>query len=129
MAGESRSALKPPFWAAICDAVARPDLLTTQYDTAAMPVWRELFASRLRDAWLELFAGRDTCVGPVKDMAEAVADAQIVHCERVVETEHPTLGPLRQLEVPIKLRAHPGGIRSAAPVLGGATRELRARAG
>jgi crotonobetainyl-CoA:carnitine CoA-transferase CaiB-like acyl-CoA transferase len=86
-------------------------------------VWAELFAGRKRDAWLALFAGRDTCVGPVNDMAEAATDPQLVQREMVVELEHPELGRLRQVGLPIKLREHPGAVHTAAPVLGEATRE------
>jgi crotonobetainyl-CoA:carnitine CoA-transferase CaiB-like acyl-CoA transferase len=122
-------ALEAPFWEELCAAVERPDLVATQYDPSAFPVWHELFASRPRDAWLALFAGRDACVGPVNDLAEAVADPQLAHRGMVVELEHPELGPVRQVGTPIKLREHPGGIRAPAPALGEATRELLARAG
>ena len=122
-------ALELPFWEAVCAAVERPDLLATQYDPAAFPVWRELFASRPHDEWLALFEGRDACVGPLNDLAEAVADPQLVQRGMVVELEHPELGPVRQVGLPIKLRDHPGGVRSPAPALGEATRELLSRAG
>jgi crotonobetainyl-CoA:carnitine CoA-transferase CaiB-like acyl-CoA transferase len=122
-------ALEPPFWREVCAVVERPDLVDTQFDPAAFPTWREIFASRPRDAWLARFAGHDACVGPVNDLEEALADPQLTHREMVVELEHPTLGLVRQLGVPIKLREHPGGVRAPAPALGEATRELLGRAG
>jgi crotonobetainyl-CoA:carnitine CoA-transferase CaiB-like acyl-CoA transferase len=116
-------ALEAPFWREICAALNRPDLAETQYDPAAVDLWVKLFAGRSRDAWLALFAGRDTCIGPVNDLAEATLDPQLTHREMVVELEHPELGALKQVGLPIKLRERPGGLRRPAPVLGEATRE------
>jgi crotonobetainyl-CoA:carnitine CoA-transferase CaiB-like acyl-CoA transferase len=122
-------ALEAPFWREICSALDRTDLVPTQYDPSAAGLWEELFAGRTRDEWLALFAGRDVCVGPVNDLAEAVSDPQLAARELVVELEHPELGPQRQVGIPIKLREHPGGLRRPAPALGDATRETLAAVG
>lgn len=122
-------ALEPPFWRALCETVGRPDLLSTQFDPAALPVWRELFLGRPRDEWLALFDGRDACVGPLNDLGEAVEDPQLRHRGMVLELEHPTAGPTPQLGTPIKLRERPAGVRSPAPVLGDSTRVLLAEVG
>jgi crotonobetainyl-CoA:carnitine CoA-transferase CaiB-like acyl-CoA transferase len=125
----SVGALEPQFWLQLCTALNRPDLVETQYDPAAVELWAKLFAGRSRDAWLALLAGRDTCVGPVNDLAEATADPQLAHREMVVELEHPELGTLKQVGLPIKLRERPGSVRTPAPVLGAATRERLAAVG
>lgn len=122
-------ALEPQFWQVVCDTIERPDLLPTQFDTQAVPVWSALFARRSRDEWLEMFSGRDACVGPVNDMLEALQDPQLVHRGMIVEIEHPTLGSLRQVACPVKLREHPAAIRSAAPRLGESTREVLGKLG
>jgi crotonobetainyl-CoA:carnitine CoA-transferase CaiB-like acyl-CoA transferase len=122
-------ALEPPFFAELCDALDRPDLVTSQYDPGAVAVWEELFAARPRDAWLALLAGRDTCVGPVNDVGEAALDPQLAHRGMIVELEHPQLGSLKQVGLPIKLRERPGSVRTPAPVLGEATRERLTAAG
>jgi crotonobetainyl-CoA:carnitine CoA-transferase CaiB-like acyl-CoA transferase len=122
-------ALEPPFWRELCAALGRPDLVATQYAPAAVGHWTKLFAGRSRDAWLAMLGGRDTCVGPVNDLADAIADPQLAHREMVVELEHPELGPLKQVGLPIKLRERPGSVRTPAPVLGEATRERLTAAG
>jgi alpha-methylacyl-CoA racemase len=122
-------ALEAPFWREICAVLNRPDLVETQYDQDAVGLWEKLFAGRSRDAWLALFAGRDVCIGPVNDLGEATGDPQLAHREMVVELEHPELGPLKQVGLPIKLRERPGAIRTPAPVLGEATRERLQEAG
>jgi alpha-methylacyl-CoA racemase len=122
-------ALEPPFWRALCEALGREDLLDTHMDPAAIPVWRELFASRPRDAWLELLDGVDCCVGPVNDLAEAMRDPQLRHRGMVAEQRHPTEGPRPQLGTPIHLRERPASLRTVAPELGEHTRELLREAG
>jgi crotonobetainyl-CoA:carnitine CoA-transferase CaiB-like acyl-CoA transferase len=117
-------ALEDPFWEALCARVERPDLVATKLDPEAIATWRAVWAARPRDEWLALLAGHDVCVGPVNDVAEAIADPQLVQRGMVTITEHPELGPLRQVASPIRLREHPASIRSPAPVLGDATRDV-----
>ena len=116
-------AVEVKFWEELCDVVGRPDLKPTHQDEAAIPVWRELFLARTRDEWVALLAGHDVCAGPVNDLAEATADPQLGGRGLVVEQEHPTLGPRRQLGNPIRLREHPATIRLPFPRIGEHTRE------
>jgi crotonobetainyl-CoA:carnitine CoA-transferase CaiB-like acyl-CoA transferase len=51
-------ALEPQFWSALCAAVGRPELEPTHFDPDAVPVWRELFAARPLQEWLELLGER-----------------------------------------------------------------------
>jgi alpha-methylacyl-CoA racemase len=44
---------------------------------AAKQRWAELFATRTRDEWAEVFAGSDACVAPVLDWDEAVEHPQL----------------------------------------------------
>lgn len=122
-------ALESRFWHALCLAVGRPELEPTQFDPAAIPRWRELFAQRTLAAWLELLDGVDACTGPVNDLAQAVADPQLQARAMVVGlADHEgTIRP--QLGTAIKLRERPGAIRAAAPALGADTRELLGEAG
>ena len=108
--------LEEPFWRELCDAVERPDLLPTQFDPgSAIPVWRELFATRPRDDWLAAFAGRDVCAGPLNKLSEATADPQLLHRGMITEQEHPTAGPVPQIGTPIKFRErHAGPARTRA---------------
>jgi crotonobetainyl-CoA:carnitine CoA-transferase CaiB-like acyl-CoA transferase len=122
-------ALEPQFFEALCQVVGRPDLVSTHLDPAAVPTWRTLFLSRSRDEWLASFEGTDACVGPVNDFAEAAADVQLLQRGMVVESEHPTAGPMRQVGPPIKLREHPAAIGGPAPQLGEGTRAFLREAG
>jgi crotonobetainyl-CoA:carnitine CoA-transferase CaiB-like acyl-CoA transferase len=121
--------LEEHFWKELCDAVERPDLLPTQFDRSAVPVWRELFAERSRDEWLEVFAGRDVCVGPLNTLSEAAADPQLQHREMVTEQEHATAGLFPQVGTPIKFRERHAAPRGAAQALGKSTAAVLGEAG
>src|SRR4051794_1642048 len=118
-------ALEAPFWAALCEGVGRPDLLPTQMDADALPVWRELFRSRPRDEWLDTLGGRDACVGPLNHLAEAAADPQLAARDMLVDVG----GPALQLGTPLRFATATAGPRGPAPALGADTRALLAEAG
>lgn len=122
-------ALEPHFWTRLCEALDRPDLAASGYDPAAIEACRELFAARGRDEWLDQLEGVGTCVGPVNDLAEAIADPQLRAREMIVELDHPELGPLPQVGTPLKFAQHPAGARGAAPALGADTRQVLDEAG
>ncbi|TCO83779.1 crotonobetainyl-CoA:carnitine CoA-transferase CaiB-like acyl-CoA transferase [Plasticicumulans lactativorans] len=72
-------ALEAKFWATLCTALERPDLLAghTARGAEGARVRAELaaiFASRPQAYWAERFAALDCCVSPVLDMAGVRAD-------------------------------------------------------
>jgi crotonobetainyl-CoA:carnitine CoA-transferase CaiB-like acyl-CoA transferase len=106
----SVGALEPQFWAALCDAIDRPDLAGDAFATGGRrdEVIRELetlFSTRSREEWMKLFDGKDVCVAPIKDFAEAFSDEQILHRDMVIEADVPGHGPLRMVGNPVKLRS------------------------
>jgi alpha-methylacyl-CoA racemase len=68
-------ALEPQFFAALCDRLGLDPADWPQHDREAWPDQKrrltELFATRPRDEWAELFVGSDACVAPVLDLLEA----------------------------------------------------------
>ena len=74
-------ALEPQFFAELCRVLDVGDdpAFADQYDTDRWPAMRarlvELFASRTRSAWQEVFAEIDACVAPVLTMDEAPSHA------------------------------------------------------
>lgn len=121
--------LEEKFWRELCEAVGRTDLIPTQFDPAAISTWRDLFLGRSRDEWLKALEGRDTCVGPLNNLSEAVDDPQLVHRAMVTSQEHPTAGSVRQVGTPIKLRRRHAGLRCPAPALGDSTNAVLAEGG
>ncbi|HEY8546093.1 MAG TPA: CaiB/BaiF CoA-transferase family protein [Acidimicrobiales bacterium] len=94
-------AIEPAFWANLCRLVGREDLIPLQHDDDRQDEVRaalaEAFATRDRDEWAALLADADTCVAPVLEVAEVVADPQFVARGAVVEAKHPVHGTFRQL--------------------------------
>jgi alpha-methylacyl-CoA racemase len=78
-------ALEPKFYAELLRLSGMhgvPELAAeVRLDPATWPAakqrWAELFASRTRDEWANVFAGSDACVVPVLDWDEAAADPHL----------------------------------------------------
>lgn len=64
----------------------------------------------------QLLAGKDTCVTPVLDFAEAVVAEQTKANEMVLNVEDAELGSYRQLGFAMKLSKTPAALRSVRRV-------------
>jgi formyl-CoA transferase/CoA:oxalate CoA-transferase len=62
--------------------------------------------------------------GPINDVLTAFALPQSRARSMAVTVEHPVLGPIRQVGLPMKLSVTPGSIRTAPPLLGEHTDEI-----
>ena len=85
----SVGALEPKFWAALCIAVGRPDLVGLQFAEGpeGQQVHRnmeEVFASRTRSEWEVELADLDACCEPVLDLDEVPLHPQVV-ARRLIE--------------------------------------------
>lgn len=82
-------ALEPQFFARVADLVGDTSLAQAQYDIAGQDALRgrltTIFAARSRAEWLELLEHDQTCVTPVRTVAQALADPDLV--ERGVTAE------------------------------------------
>jgi CoA:oxalate CoA-transferase len=82
------------------------------------------FAGKTRDEWLALFAPEDLIYSPIKDYWEVVNDPQVLENDYITEVDHPALGPLKEIGIPVHLSETPGSIREPAPQLGQHTEEI-----
>jgi alpha-methylacyl-CoA racemase len=95
--------IEPAFWANLCRALGLERWIDHQTDEAEgvqdtiRAELQAVLATRDRDEWVAELADADTCVSPVNDIAEVVADPQLLARGGVVEAEHPTAGRFRQL--------------------------------
>jgi alpha-methylacyl-CoA racemase len=94
-------AIEAKFFANLCEALGCGDLASLQYDDGAQPRLRdaltEAFGRRTRDECVEALAGADTCVAPVLELGEVVADPQFSVRGVVGIATHPEHGEVRQL--------------------------------
>ena len=83
-----------------------------------------LFQQRTLADWLKRLEESGVPAGPVLDVAQMHADPQALARQMIVETTHPTAGKVKAIGLPIKFSDTPGGVRTAAPVMGEHTREV-----
>ena len=73
--------IEPGFFARFAELVGAPDLAALQYDVAGQDALRGrltvLFAEHPREHWLALLEDDQTCVSPVRTVAEALADPDL----------------------------------------------------
>lgn len=126
------AALEPPFFAAFCDAVGRPELAARQWDEGGAGLRAELeaiFASRARDEWAAFAAAHDACVAPVLEGDEPRADPQLAARGAFVEVDTPWEGrALPAVASPVRLRGE-AAPRRPAPRLGEHGEAVLAEAG
>jgi alpha-methylacyl-CoA racemase len=88
------AALEAQFFAALCDALDRPDLLALRRDVESWPWLRSelerTFASRPLEDWLERLTHLDAAVSPVLTVPDAFARA----AARGLIAEPATVGPI-----------------------------------
>ncbi len=82
-------ALEPQFYAILINKLGLPASdLETQNDRSTWPAkcdeFAQIFATKPRDAWAEVFAGSDACVAPVLTFAEAADHPQMAARQNLV---------------------------------------------
>lgn len=118
----------------LCDVLGRDDvagdprfatnaLRVTHYD-ALQPVLAREFAARDLDDVIAVLHTESVPCGAVRSVDEALADPQVIARAMVESVDHPDLGMLRMLGVPVKLSGTPGSVRTPPPRLGEHTREV-----
>ena len=82
------------------------------------------FAVRARADLLARFAAAGIPAAPVNTYAEIASDPQVLANDYIVEVEHPVLGRIREIGMPIRFGETPVGGCTAAPELGQHTEEV-----
>jgi CoA:oxalate CoA-transferase len=117
------------YWKNFCEVVGKveltedsrfADVKTRGKNSAALvAIFDEVFATRPRHEWMRILKGRGdfiyTIVNSVTDLPD---DPQVRANDYVVDYDHPALGNLTLLGMPVKLSATPGEPRGHAPELG-----------
>jgi len=75
----SVGALEPKFWAALCGALDRQDLVDRQFseDVAVQREVEQLFMTRTREEWRSILEPLDACCEPVLDVGEVARHPQV----------------------------------------------------
>lgn len=128
-------ALERKFWLRFCDLIGREDLKEkhrspdADVNKAVHDDLTAMFATRDLTDWTDVFKDNDCCVTPVLKLEEALSNGHFRARDMVLDTEHPTYGPVKQAACPVRMTDFEFALRRHAPLPGENTRELLAEAG
>jgi len=122
-------------WSNFCQAIGRPDLEhDPRFDTAdkrrenrseLIRILDGIFATKTCREWIEILSRYpDFIFEPVNSYADLPDDPQVRANDYIVDFDHPVLGKVKMVGVPVKLSKTPGGIRLPAPEYGQHTEEV-----
>jgi crotonobetainyl-CoA:carnitine CoA-transferase CaiB-like acyl-CoA transferase len=125
----SIGSIEPWFYANLCKALEREDLLPCEFvdaeqGTSLRQTLSDVFKTKTRDEWFEILTRQDICVGKVYDLDETEHDPHLLAREMIVEVDDPQRGKVKQVGISVKLSETPGQIRSLAAPLGAHTEEI-----
>ena len=126
-------------WPRFCEALGLPDLATdprfvsngdrVERRADLRPILAARFAERPIAAWGAALDAAEVPWGAIADVAGAFASPEATALDMVVDVEHPVLGTVRQVGIPLRFAATAGSIRAAPPLLGEHTDEVLAEIG
>jgi formyl-CoA transferase len=116
-------------WRVTCETLGVPELiddprfatqtLRNEHQAELSEELQKAFRAKTSDEWIAAFQAAGVPTGPIKTIPEVLdADPHVKAREMVVEVNHPTIGPMKTLGVPVKLSETPGAVTRAAPTLG-----------
>ncbi len=116
-------------FANLCRAINREDLIPFQNAPSpkreeVIAELQEIFLSKNRDEWFQLLKENDVSASPVYKMNETFSDPHFLYRKMIVELDHPVVGKVKQIGIPIKLSDTPGRIARFAPELGENSEEI-----
>ncbi|MPY95501.1 MAG: hypothetical protein GEV08_21315, partial [Acidimicrobiia bacterium] len=91
-----------------------------------VPILEEAFATKPRDEWLAVLAGADVPAQPVLTREEFLTTSVAAANDLDVALQHPHLGEVRMMGLPVVFEAAPGEVRRHAPLVGEHTEALAA---
>ncbi|GAB3264078.1 CaiB/BaiF CoA transferase family protein [Arthrobacter pigmenti] len=119
------------FWHLLCKALDRPDLgIDPQYNSnrdrvqnryGLAKLLEDLFVQQDSVYWLQVLQENGVPCAPVNSLSQAMADPQVVHNELIADLEHPTVGTLRTVGLPMRFDGVRPPLREAPPLLGAHT--------
>jgi crotonobetainyl-CoA:carnitine CoA-transferase CaiB-like acyl-CoA transferase len=120
--------LEPQFFTNFFNTINRPDLIPGGvYPKGVEKIKqeiREIFLTKTRDEWIEIFNRTDACFEPVMTLTEVFRDALALEREMLVEVPLRAGGKVKQIANPIKFSVTPPEYRHAGVTAGTHTREV-----
>jgi crotonobetainyl-CoA:carnitine CoA-transferase CaiB-like acyl-CoA transferase len=121
-------------WPRFCEALGLPALAAdprfrTNGDRVVRrgelwPILAARFGAEASVSWLARLETAGVPCAPINDVLSAFDEPQARARSMAVDLEHPILGAIRQVGVPLKLSATPATVRTPPPLLGEQTDEI-----
>jgi len=115
------------------DYVDHPDFVTNAMRVQNMEKTVALVQDRFRQKtvaqWVACLGEAGVPCSPIQTVAQALAHPQVAARELIVQTEHPAVGTLRQIALPVKFDHAPREARRPPPLLGQHTAEILSELG
>jgi crotonobetainyl-CoA:carnitine CoA-transferase CaiB-like acyl-CoA transferase len=117
------------YWKDFCNAVGIPELIEDprfnnmrargKNRRELIAILDKVFATKPRDEWMHILKhGGDFIYTVVNSINDLPTDSQVLANEYVVDYDHPELGRMQVVGVPVILSQTPGNPRGRAPELG-----------
>jgi len=126
-------------WQSLCNALGRSDLgkdarfVSMNGRVRHRPELDEIlgrkFKERSSGEWAELLKSAGVPAVPIVRRNDLPQQPAIVENGIIATAQHPTKGPIRMFDVPVRLSETPGSIRKTAPTMGEDTDALLAEIG
>ncbi len=100
-----------------------------EHADAAHEILAAGFLELTRDQAIDRLEAEDVLAAPVNTYPEVFADPQVLHNQMIIETEHPAVGQIRLVGMPIKLSSTPAALRLPPPTVGQHNAEVLAALG
>ncbi len=122
-------------WPTLCHVLEREDLeFDPRFDSnpkrtrinnqVLIPIMREAFAQKTLAQWEAILNETDLGWAKLHDYEMVASDPQVVENDYIVDFQHPKVGPIQMVGVPVRLSETPGSVRTPAPDLGQHTEEV-----
>jgi len=115
--GDLTELITDPRFSTVHDRVANTDALIEIVSVATR--------THSTDWWIEELEKLGVPCGPVFNHEQLFNHPQILHRRMVETVQHPTVGEVKTLGIPVKLSGTPGSVRCAAPTLNQHADEIR----
>ncbi|MDP2728144.1 MAG: CoA transferase, partial [Dehalococcoidia bacterium] len=122
------------FWGDFCRALGAENLTEDprfgdvkgrrQHKEALIVILDQIFATKTRDDWVKVLRNYQFAYAPISTIPEMVSDPQVLANDYIVEMDHPDLGRIKAVGLPITLSHSQGMVKNPAPQLGQHTEEV-----
>ena len=127
------------FWVKLCTVLGKPEWASDprfaswfgrrDNSDALTPLMEEAFASRPRDEWVRILTEGDIPCAPTQELRSFMTHPAVLHHKMLVEYDHPEVGKLKMMGLPLRFSETPGADPGPPPMLGQHTAEILRGAG